>query len=97
MISGTWPESAGGPIFVREYEGGSYEEVIEAFHRDALLLLDEGYEPVGQHYVEGQWGIWLGLLAAILTPILIGIVIWAKILTERPTGTLTVTYLSHTP
>jgi len=45
MIVGTWPGDAGGPVFIRGYEGGTYEELIEAYHRDATLLLDQGYEP----------------------------------------------------
>jgi cytochrome b subunit of formate dehydrogenase len=67
--------------------------MIEAFHRDAVLLLAQGYEPAGQNYVEGQWGIAWGLVALLLTPILVGLIIWVPILTTRPTGTLTVTYV----
>ena len=35
MIVGTWPGDAGGPVFIRGYEGGTYEQLIEADHRDA--------------------------------------------------------------
>lgn len=93
MISGTWPEQGSSPIFIREYGGRNCEELIEAYHRDAVLLLAQGYEPAGQHYVEGQWGIAWGLVALLLTPLLIGLVIWVPLLTTRPTGTLTVTYV----
>lgn len=95
MISGTWPADGGGPIFIRGYQGQTYEQVIAEFHRDSLLLLAQGFEPVGQHYVEGHWGFWYGLLATILTPLLIGIFLWIKALTDRPIGTLTVTYLKR--
>ena len=93
MISGTWPEQGGSPVFIRGYGGRKYEELIEAYHRDAVLLLAQGYEPAGQHYVEGQWGIAWGLVALLLTVFLIGLIIWVPILTTRPTGTLTVTYV----
>ena len=45
MIAGTWPEDYGSPIFIRGYEGRTYEDVIQAFHDDAVMLLGEGYEP----------------------------------------------------
>ncbi len=93
MISGTWPEAGGSPIFIRGYGGRKYEELIGAYHRDAVLLLAQGYEPAGQHYVEGQWGMAWGLLALLLTPILVGLIIWVQILATRPNGTLTVTYV----
>jgi len=93
VISGTWPEQGGSPVFIRGYGGRKYEELIEAYHRDAVLLLAQGYEPAGQHYVEGQWGIAWGLVALLLTVFLIGLIIWVPILTTRPTGTLTVTYV----
>lgn len=93
MISGTWPEEGSSPIFIRGYDGRKYEELIEAYHRDAVLLLAQGYQPAGQHYVEGQWGIAWGLVALLLTPFLVGLIIWVPLLTTRPTGTLTVTYV----
>jgi hypothetical protein len=93
VISGTWPEQTGSPVFIRGYGGRKYEELIEAYHRDAVLLLAQGYEPAGQHYVEGQWGITWGLVALLLTPFLIGLIIWVPILTTRPNGTLTVSYV----
>ena len=93
MISGTWPEAGSSLVFIREYGGRKYEQLIEAYHRDAVLLLAQGYQPAGQNYVEGQWGIAWGLVALLLTPLLVGLIIWVPILTTRPTGTLTVTYV----
>jgi hypothetical protein len=93
VVSGTWPEQGSSPIFIREYEGRNYAELVEAYHRDAVLLLAQGYQPAGQHYVEGQWGIAWGLVALLLTPLLIGLIIWVPILTTRPNGKLTVTYV----
>lgn len=96
MVSDTWPEQGSSPVFIRQYDGRKYAELVEAFHRDAVLLLAQGYEPTGQHYVEGQWGIAWGILALVLTPFLIGLFIWVPLLTTRPTGTLTVTYVHRT-
>jgi hypothetical protein len=93
VIVGTWPEDGSNRIYIRGYEGGKYEELIEAFHRDASLLLDQGYEPAGQHYIEGQWGFVMAFVATVTIPLLIGIVVWAYLLVKRPIGTLTVTYV----
>jgi hypothetical protein len=93
MIVGTWPGDGGGPVFIRGYEGGTYEQLIEAYHRDASLLLDQGYEPTGQHYIEGQWGFVMALVATVTIPLLIGLIVWAYLLVKRPIGTLTVTYV----
>lgn len=90
----TWPADEGSPIFIRGYRGGnSYEALIEAFHADAVLLLSQGYEPSGQHYVEGAWSIWRALAATVLIPFLVGLLFWAQMLVQRPIGTLTVTYV----
>ncbi len=97
MIIGTWPPDGGSPVFIRAYEGRTYEEVIDAFHRDALLLLAQGYEPTGQHYVEGEWSSGRALLATILLAFfLVGLLLWAQMLVHKPVGTLTVTYV-HRP
>lgn len=89
----TWPPEGSSPIFVRGYHSRSYEELIEEFHRDAVLLLEQGYVPAGQHYIEGQWGIAWGILGVLLLPFLVGFLIWAQLLTTRRIGTLTVTYV----
>jgi hypothetical protein len=89
----TWPPDAGSPVFVRGYRGKTYEAIIEAFHSDAVLLLQQGYEPTGQHYVDGKWGFATGLLATVTIPLIVGILVWIWIFTSRPIGTLTVTYV----
>jgi hypothetical protein len=93
MTIDTWPADGSSPVFIRGYSGDTYEDVIEAFHRDAVLLLAEGYEPAGQHYVEGQWSVWRAVLATILLAFLVGAFLWAQMLVSRPIGTLTVTYV----
>ena len=89
----TWPATESSPIFIRGYRGRTYEEVIAAFHRDAVLLLDQGYVPAGQHYVEGHWGFARGLLATLLIWVIVGALVWIQMLTSRPVGVLTVTYV----
>jgi hypothetical protein len=90
----TWPADGSSPIFIRGYRGGnSYEALIEAFHADAVLLLAQGYEPSGQHYVEGEWSVSRALVATLLIPFLVGLLFWAQMLVQRPIGTLTVTYV----
>jgi hypothetical protein len=93
MIVGTWPGDGSSPIFIRGYQGRTYEDVIAAFHEDAVLLLDQGFEPAGQHYVDGEWSIWRALAATVLLMFFIGIFFWAQMLVQRPIGTLTVTYI----
>jgi len=93
MIVGTWPEDAGGPIFIRGYHDRSYEGLIAAYYEDAVLLLRQGYEPGGQHYIQGQISLVRAVIATLLMPVMIGILMWGLLLLERPVGTLTVTYV----
>jgi hypothetical protein len=93
MIAGTWPPDYGSPIFIRTYEGRTYEDLVQAFHDDATLLLAQGYEPTGQHYIEGEWSVFRAVVATVLLPFLVGIVLWLQMLLWRPVGTLTVTYV----
>jgi hypothetical protein len=93
VITGTWPEDYRGPIAIRGYQGDTYEELIEAFHKDALLMLEQGFEPAGQHYVAGEWTVSRAVAATILLPFLIGFLFWAQMLVHQPIGSLTVTYV----
>ncbi len=95
MIIGTWPEDYRGPIVIRGYHGETYEELIGAFHEDALLMLGQGFEPASQHYVEGEWAVSRAIAATILLPFLVGFLFWAQMLVHRPIGSLTVTYVHH--
>jgi hypothetical protein len=89
----TVPAEGTSSIVVRVYRARKYEALIESFHRDAVLMLSQGFEPAGQHYVEGQWSLAMAIVATILIPIVIGAFMWAYLLTRRPTGVLSVTYL----
>lgn len=89
----TWPPNGGSPIFIRGYRGKAYEDTIESYYRDSVLLHLQGYEPAGQHYVEGRWSVAMAVIATVLIPFLVGVIMWLFMLVTRPTGTLTVTYL----
>lgn len=95
MAIDTWPPEGSSPIFIRGYRGKTYEEVIESFHSDSVLLHAQGYEPAGQHYVEGRWSFAMGLLATVTIPLIVGALVWIQMLTSRPTGVLTVTYVQR--
>ncbi len=82
-----------GPVVIRSYKGGSHEELLARFTDDAAELGGRGYEPAGQHYVEGSYS-WAEVIVAVLASLLfVGLFLLARMATSRPTGTLTVTYL----
>ena len=89
----TWPPEGSSPVFIRGYHSRKYEELIEEFHRDAVLLLQQGYLPAGQHYIQGEWGIGWVLFAVLTITFLVGILLCFRLLLSRPIGTLTVTYV----
>jgi hypothetical protein len=92
-FAGSWTEEPGDPIIIRGYTAKFYEDLIASYYKEALELHGEGYEPASQHYVDGEWGFWRVALATVLIPFLIGILLWLDMLSRRPVGTLTVTYL----
>ncbi len=83
----------GDRLLVRTYRGRAYAEVLESYWRDAADLEASGNLPVGQHYAEGNWGAALFLLSLITIPLLVGIAAILYMATNRPVGTLTVTYV----
>jgi hypothetical protein len=89
----TLPAEGSSVVVIRGYRGGTYPDLVESFHRDAQLMLIQGYEPVGQHYVEGQWSYAMALAATVLLVFIVGVFLWAYLLVKRPTGVLTVTYV----
>jgi hypothetical protein len=56
-------------------------------------MLEQGFEPAGQHYVAGEWTVSRAVAATILLPFLIGFLFWAQMLVHQPIGSLTVTYV----
>ncbi len=93
MFSNAWPEDRWSAVIVREYEG---RNAVADFQGDAEQLLDQGYEPVAQHYVEGAWGSAMTLFCVFTIPVGIGVLLLASLLLgERPAGRLRVTYLQR--
>jgi hypothetical protein len=93
MAIGTWPENRGSRVMVRAYRGKSHDEILAAFQRDAELLLVQGFEPAGQHYVAGAYGYWFTVIAVLLILVGIGLLLVAAMLLNPRPGTLVVTYL----
>ncbi len=77
---------------IRTYSGRTFADLATSFEAEAAQLAREGYRPVGQFYMEGEWGFWRGMLALLLTPFLVGLFMWVQILTTNPIGALVVTY-----
>ncbi len=93
MWTDAWPDDHYSAVIVREYEG---KNAVADFQGDAEQLLEQGYEPVGQHYVEGAWGSAMTLFCVFTIPLGIGVLLLASLLLgERPAGRLRVTYLQR--
>ena len=93
MAIETWPDDRGSGIVVRAYTGNSQDAILAAFQRDAELFSRQGYEPAGQHYVEGSYGCGYILIALLMCLFFVGIPVVAyMLLGPRPAGTLVVTY-----
>ena len=57
------------------------------------MLFAQGYEPTGQHYVEGEWPLAMAVVATLLLVFVIGAFLWAYLLVKHPSSSLTVTYV----
>jgi hypothetical protein len=95
MTITTWPpEDRTSPILIRVYSGKSEAALLIDFHRDAELLLAQGFQPAGQHYIEGSWPSWYVAVVTLLCFVVIGFMIAiSMLLGPRPTGALAVTYV----
>jgi hypothetical protein len=73
------------------YKGKQAEATAEMVI-DAEILAEEGYVPVSQQYVAGEWTMahWIG--AFVLLVVLVGIIVLAYMVANRPPGALTVVY-----
>ena len=96
MAINTLPDDRGSRVMIRTYGGESLEERLAAFQRDAELMLIQGYEPVGQHYVKGAYGYWYRVIAVLLIIVGIGLLLVASMLLNPRPGILVVTYVRRT-
>jgi len=79
-------------IVVRTYAGNP-QEAAALFQRDAVVMAQSGYRPIGQSYAPGSWGAGaylFGLVAILFFGF--GLLILAYLLIVKPAGKLTVTY-----
>ena len=81
-----------GDFLVRTYRGRQQSEAIASYVRDAELLAQRGYAPVGQSWGDGQWDGGYFLIALILSLFGIGLILLAYMAIIRPDGTLCITY-----
>ncbi len=80
---------------------GKRQECDRAFQLDAPTLRELGYELTSQHFLQERRSASTIALAAIvallLTPLLIGIAIWAWLVVSRPGGVLTAIFERRAP
>lgn len=81
-----------GDFLVRTYRGRQQSEAIASYVKDAELLAQRGYAPVGQSWGDGQWDGGYFLIALILSLFGIGLILLAYMAIIRPDGTLCITY-----
>ncbi len=79
---------------MRAYSGANDFEIQTRRTADQAALAQRGYAAVGESFVEARWrtGDWLGALVFLIFLFLIGIFILIYMASNRPGGTLTVTY-----
>jgi len=82
----------GVEILVRTYSGVDRADAAARYGADAPLLADEGWVPVTQVWVPGEWSTGQYLLAFLLVPLIIGIGLLVLFAVVKPTRTLMVTY-----
>lgn len=77
---------------VRTYSGVDRADAAARYGSDAPILADDGWVPVTQVWVPGDWSSGQYLLAVLLIPFVIGIGLLILFAVVKPTRTLMVTY-----
>ena len=88
-------QDPGDPVLVRTYVGTDLKDVVAAYYRDARELAADGYEPVSQVYVHGEWNFVEVVVSVVACLILIGFPLVIRLLATRPVGSLVVTYMAR--
>jgi hypothetical protein len=85
------------PLALTRVYYGKPDEAYDHMAEDAAELAKDGYVPILQNYVPGQWscGQWVG--AFFLMVLLVGFIILVYMAINRPAGTLTVVYELRRP
>jgi hypothetical protein len=81
----------GQQVIVRTYKG-SQSRAMAAYQNDSAMLAAQGYFPVSQSWVPGEYGCGAFLVALLLCFVLVGILVFIYMLIVKPDGTLSVTY-----
>ncbi len=79
---------------MRAYAGANDFEIRTRRAADTAALAQRGFVPVGESFVEARWRTvdWLGALVFLVLIFVVGIFILIYMASNRPGGTLTVTY-----
>jgi hypothetical protein len=91
------PTGPDRPVVLARVYPGHHEQAVEVFQRDADILAENGYFPVGQSYAMGRYSSTLVLLAAVLILFGIGLVLLLYMAAVSPPGSLAVTYVLRDP
>jgi hypothetical protein len=80
-------------VMVRTYAGENQHHAAVLFAEDAPRVAADGWTPVGQVWVAGEWttSAWIG--ATLLVIVGVGLVILAVLALYKPVRTLMVTYV----
>ncbi len=71
---------------------GSAADALASFRAESMEMAEEGYYPISQCWLPGEYSYWLVALAMLLCLITIGIVFVLWMLLAKPRGTLVVNY-----
>lgn len=84
-------------VVVRTYTGQGPGDAALLYARDAPNMAAEGWVPMSQVWVTGEWPTSLWVLSSVLVLVGIGIVMLFALALIKPTRTLLVTYGRATP
>jgi len=79
-------------VVVRTYTGQGPSDAALLYAQDAPNMAAEGWVPISQVWVTGEWPTSLWILSSVLVLVGIGIVMLFALAFIKPTRTLLVTY-----
>jgi hypothetical protein len=84
-------------VVVRTYTGQGQGDAALMYAEDAPKMAVDGWVPVSQVWVAGEWPTSMWLLSSVLVLVGIGILMLFALALVKPTRTLLVTYGRSTP
>lgn len=91
-MTGTAATDSGDRHLVRTYVGYRVADIVESYWKEAQELSRDGYEPTSSVYIAGSWNAVEIFIAVLTIPVIIGVFLTVRLLVNRPTGSLVVTY-----